>query len=274
MKKVQNEKIRGMTMTEILTVLVIIGALAAIAYPTILKMRSWGRTVKCVAQLRDIGTALKLFQVDHGDYPPWLSNLSPNYLRQVDIGDSITKQKPLVCPNDYADPQGSQGRLSTTIKGLDPYPELNDTEVSSGGGQPVYVGKGRWTQDQPKSASAAIRNHDVRYCSYSYEFALPECSYWKGELYPDQLGNRDGVVSWREVKTIAESQGIIDAQGNIDPAKAFDGKVPIVRCFWHIAPDSMVSLIRSDPRNVVWNLRSGDMSVSRSDPTQEGWQKD
>lgn len=275
MKK-DNHAIRGLTMIEILTVITIITILASLTYATLLKLRHWGRTVKCIAQLKDIGAGLMLFRHDHdGEYPAWLSNLCPDYLNQVDIGETVTKTKPLVCPADYANPPGSEGRLSSTIQGLDPYRELNDTEEGSGGsGQPVYIGKGRWSQDQPKASPSSVRNQEVRCCSYSYEFSIPECSYWTGGTYPDSLGNRDGVVSWREVKSFAESDGIIDALGTVDHTKAFDGKVPVVRCFWHIDEGTFVSLIKSDPRNIVWNLRSGDMSVNRSDPTQEGWQKD
>ena len=275
MKK-DNHAIRGMTMIEILTVITVIGILAGLLFTGVRFVQRWARTVKCIAQLKDMGAALILFKHDHdGEYPAWLSNLCPDYLNQVDIGETVTKTKPLVCPADYANPPGSEGRLSSTIQGLDPYRELNDTEEGSGGsGQPVYTGKGRWSQDQPKASPFSVRNQDVRYCSYSYEFAIPECSYWTGGTYPDLLGNRDGVNSWREVKTFAESDGIMDAQGTVDHTKAFDGKVPIVRCFWHIEEGTFVSLIKSDPRNIVWNLRSGDMSVSRSDATQEGWQKD
>jgi len=192
----------------------------------------------------------------------------------VDQGAEPSRMKPLVCPNDFGNPPGAEGRLSPTITGIDPYEELNDTDKGTESGQPVYIGKGRWSSDQPKTSPLTARNTQIKYCSYSYEFAIPECSYWTGGVYPDQLGNRDGVNSWREVKTFVERDGYIDAQGNMDPTKAFDGKVPIVRCFWHIAPGSEISMLRSDPRNIVWNLRSGDMSVSRSNATKDGWQKD
>lgn len=260
------QKIIGITLTELLVVIIIMGVLASLLMPTIVKVRDKARRAQCINQLKQIGIALKTFQVDNGDYPSWLSNLHPTY-----IGERW--QKTLICPNDYANPPGSEGRLSRTIVGIDRYEELNDCEGSVVSGQPVYVGKGRWSPDQPKVSPHSVRNPLVRGCSYSYEFAIPQCSYWTGATFPDDLGNRDGVVSWREVKTIAEGEGIIDSQGHRDPTKAYDGRVPIVRCFWHLPPGSTI-LMRSDPRMIVLNLRCGDMSVNLSDATEDGWKKD
>jgi prepilin-type N-terminal cleavage/methylation domain-containing protein len=267
MANVENE--RGMTLTEILVAMIIMGVLASLLLPAVAEARRRARSLKCVAQLKGIGAAIKTYEVDFRDYPPWLSNLVPMYLGE----GAAVSPRALICPNDYANPPGGEGRLSQTITGIDKCDELDDIEMAGAGSENVFTGKGRWTPEQEKTPPATVRNVVVQWCSYSYEFGIAACSIWKGGNYPDLLGNRDGVTSWREVKLHAERDGYIDAQGNRDPTKAYDGRVPIVRCYWHLPAGAQITF-PCDPRLYVWNLRCGDMSVSRSDPSNDGWQKE
>ncbi|MDR1283057.1 MAG: prepilin-type N-terminal cleavage/methylation domain-containing protein [Opitutaceae bacterium] len=53
------------TLIELLTVIAIIGILAAIIIPTVGKVREAAKGVKCVSNLRTIGVAINLFAEDH-----------------------------------------------------------------------------------------------------------------------------------------------------------------------------------------------------------------
>ncbi|WP_052362276.1 prepilin-type N-terminal cleavage/methylation domain-containing protein [Geminisphaera colitermitum] len=66
------------TLVELLTVIAIIGILAAILIPTVAAVRDTANSAKCTANLRQIGTALQLFAADHRDmYPRAYYNYGP-----------------------------------------------------------------------------------------------------------------------------------------------------------------------------------------------------
>ncbi|WP_052361772.1 DUF1559 domain-containing protein [Geminisphaera colitermitum] len=62
---------QAFTLIELLTVIAIIGILAAIIIPTVGKVRQSARQTQCVSNLRQIATALLLYTGDHrGYFPP------------------------------------------------------------------------------------------------------------------------------------------------------------------------------------------------------------
>lgn len=82
---------RGFTLVEIMIVVAIIGLLAAIAIPNYVNSRATAATNACIANLRQLDSAVQMFQVDNGAWPAAFANLSP-YLRNV----------PTTCPGDGA----------------------------------------------------------------------------------------------------------------------------------------------------------------------------
>ena len=66
----------GFTLVELLVVLAIIGLVTAIATPQVLRYLGTARVSTTNAQLSNIGSALELYYLDHGAYPPADAGLS------------------------------------------------------------------------------------------------------------------------------------------------------------------------------------------------------
>lgn len=60
---------RGMTLMEIMIVVLILGILAALVLPTITQARTKSKLTATATDVRNFATALERYRVDHGDYP-------------------------------------------------------------------------------------------------------------------------------------------------------------------------------------------------------------
>ena len=228
---------RAFTLVELLVVIAIIGLLAAILLPTLTATRERARQTVCLGNLRQFMNAITMYMNDFGDYPPWLSTLYPKY---------IDSKKVYVCPSDPD--QGRKGPMPSWSTGSK-YEEAADIP---GGTDPAQNS----------------RNADIEACSYLYEFNESECSWWKGGDYPDKygVGNKDGRVSWREVKVGVEQRGLQE-DGSYSKTECWGGHVPIVRCFWHTESTF-------GAKSNVLNLASGDGNVFRSGLGKDDWKKE
>lgn len=89
----RTERERGFTLIEMMIVVAIIAILVAILVPNFMRARAQAQTAACEANLKEIATALELYQTDHQTYPNVTSltnvtNLEANigsYLRQTPI---------------------------------------------------------------------------------------------------------------------------------------------------------------------------------------------
>lgn len=63
----------GFTLVELLTVIAIVGLLAAIVVPTVGSLRENARNTQCLNNLRQLGLATKLYANDHGNRLPTLN---------------------------------------------------------------------------------------------------------------------------------------------------------------------------------------------------------
>ncbi len=67
------KKREAFTLIELLIVVAIIGILAAIAVPNFLNAQLRAKIAKVESEMRNISSALEMYQMDNGMYPPWLT---------------------------------------------------------------------------------------------------------------------------------------------------------------------------------------------------------
>lgn len=74
----------GFTLIELMIVIAIIAILAAVLIPNIIRARGRSLLTACTTNLRNIGTAVEMYNVDNnGRYPAGLGGLTPNYIKTV-----------------------------------------------------------------------------------------------------------------------------------------------------------------------------------------------
>lgn len=100
LRKVGNPK-AGFTLVEILLVVVIIGILVGIALPKLSGRKREAEVAAARADIQAIGTALDLYELDNGSYPPSLQGL------MADPGGTKNWRGPYLKKNLPKDPWGN-----------------------------------------------------------------------------------------------------------------------------------------------------------------------
>lgn len=137
----------GLTVIELLIVIVIIGLLAALLIPAVQSARETSRRMACGSNLKQIGLAIANYESLHGMFPPgssWGKSLFVNLLAHMERGDLAQRV-------DYADDHGAdflQGVLIPTyVCPSDSVPRL----ITSGGtptaGTNYAASSGVWAND-------------------------------------------------------------------------------------------------------------------------------
>jgi general secretion pathway protein G len=78
---------KGLTLIELLIVIIILGALAAIAIPRISTSARAAKTNACNTNVDTLNTAIEMYKIDKGDYPGTLAILTAdvNYFSPSDV---------------------------------------------------------------------------------------------------------------------------------------------------------------------------------------------
>lgn len=84
----------GFTITELLVVMAIIGVLAAIVFPVIIKTQESAKVTECLSNMRQLATGLSIYLGDFSDrYPAAVGWGSPSYWAQPEQGSQKTIQE-------------------------------------------------------------------------------------------------------------------------------------------------------------------------------------
>lgn len=86
MKIHTNHRVRGFTLIEMLVVIVLIAALAAIAFQATMRVRESAKSAATLSQLRDIGVAVGGWMSDNGGFfpPCWNGDKNQSYAQVLD----------------------------------------------------------------------------------------------------------------------------------------------------------------------------------------------
>ncbi|MEW6233924.1 MAG: prepilin-type N-terminal cleavage/methylation domain-containing protein [Candidatus Omnitrophota bacterium] len=86
---------KAFTLIELLIVVAIIGVLAAIAVPNFLNAQMRAKIANVQAELRNLSSALEMYRMDRGMYPPWRT------FQNGDIWPVSRRLHPLTTPISY-----------------------------------------------------------------------------------------------------------------------------------------------------------------------------
>lgn len=121
------------TLIELLTVIAIIGILAAILIPTVGKVRATARQAQCVSNLRQIGMAGQLFAGENRGFLP--RTLTANNLGSVDAG-VIASISDILKNYVYSDKGSDHSDKSSQARNVFLCPTGADTLPYAAGGTP------------------------------------------------------------------------------------------------------------------------------------------
>jgi type II secretion system protein G len=100
---------KGLTLIELLIVVIILGALAAIAIPRINASSRTARQNACNTNVDTLNTAIEMYRIDKGDYPGSFATLTAdtNYFSPDDIpacywGDTYEYEDDRITVHDHS----------------------------------------------------------------------------------------------------------------------------------------------------------------------------
>jgi prepilin-type N-terminal cleavage/methylation domain-containing protein len=184
---------RGLTLTELMLVLAVIGVLASILAPVVMNARKQAAYLQCTSNLRQITQAVTMYDIDINRY---IENFPDRMTHLCDLG-YVTDERIFLCPADYT--RAKQGILKHST---------------------AFDKKEKWAE---RASGSPLGTLKMRNSSYLYEFSTFEDQTYNPATDDDlaswDFGGftfpSDFLVEWLEVP---------DADGEI-PDGYFDGDV-------------------------------------------------
>ncbi len=115
---------KGFTLIELLTVVAIIGILAGLLVPVVIRTRMRAREVEVRNVISAISSALERFRTDHNQYP-WLAPpLTPKYPNPADVINELA-------PNDARVTNSADGKdIEYNLRKKDYLPGVQDKHIN------------------------------------------------------------------------------------------------------------------------------------------------
>jgi prepilin-type N-terminal cleavage/methylation domain-containing protein len=150
---------RGFSLTELLTVIAVVGILAGLLLPAFITARQSARMAPCISNLRQIGMALRMYMDDHNGGRP--IGFQPVY-----DGGYFKSPAVLLCPDD---PTGNWGGIYA---------------------REHYAGpRDEWNKDWPTSPPPETLHY-----SYVHPFT-PDWPTWKWKLLMQLENDNPGIAA-------------------------------------------------------------------------------
>lgn len=206
------DPLHAFTLIELLTVIAIIGILAAIIIPTVGKVRETARTAQCLSNIRQIGTAFSIYAMDNkGKWPPiyYQEDRTRDWLdvtHQIIYSRPYTKEqlKPSIfaCPSAMAQGEtnvsygfNSQLRIFSLFVADSQRNPLDPSKIATPSRTCMVIENGNEVAGSSRLAELhlAQARHKKR---YNILFSDSHVATWPLDRIPVDSTTVDGAVFW------------------------------------------------------------------------------